>query len=310
MRVFITGGTGLVGGHLVPRLLERGDEVLVLTRQPDDAKQKWSHPCRVVAGDPTQAGAWQRDAAACDAVVNLAGEGIFNRRWSTAFKEVMRASRVDSTKNVVAALAEAPRRGDGSPKTLVSASAIGYYGPHGDEELTESSSPGDDFLAKLSIEWEAAASSAQAQGIRVCVIRTGVVLAREGGALQKMLTPFKMFVGGPVGSGKQYMSWIHIEDLVGIMLLALDQPAVQGPLNATAPRPVTNREFSKALGRVLGRPSFMPAPALGLRAMLGEVANVVTKGQRVLPRAALAAGYRFRFEEVEAALRDVLARPG
>jgi uncharacterized protein len=191
---------------------------------------------------------------------------------------------------------------------LVSASAIGYYGPHGDEELTESSPPGDDYLAKLSIEWEAVAKSAEQHGVRVAIVRIGVVLAKEGGALQKMLTPFKMFVGGPVAGGKQYMSWIHIDDLVGIILLALDTPAVSGPVNGTAPHPVTNREFSKALGRVLGRPSFMPAPGFGLRAMLGEVANVVTKGQRVLPKAALAAGYRFRFEEVEAALRAVLGQ--
>jgi uncharacterized protein (TIGR01777 family) len=305
MRVFVTGGTGLVGGHLIPRLLERGAEVLVLTRRPDEAKQKWSHPCRVVAGDPTKPGAWQDDASAADAVIHLAGEGIFNRRWSAEFKEVMRSSRVDSTKNVVAALAKAPRRADGAPKTLVSASAIGYYGPHGDEELTESSPPGDDYLAKVCVEWEAAARSAQQHGVRVAMVRTGIVLAREGGALQKMLTPFKMFVGGPVAGGRQYMSWIHVDDLVGVYLLALDTPAVSGPVNATAPNPVTNREFSKALGRVLGRPSFMPAPAFGLRVMLGEVANVVTKGQRVLPKAALAAGYRFRFENVEAALRDV-----
>jgi uncharacterized protein (TIGR01777 family) len=308
MRVFVTGGTGLVGGHLIPRLLERGDEVLVLTRRPEDAKQKWSHPCRVVAGDPTKPGAWQDDVAASDAVVNLAGEGIFNRRWNADFKEVMRSSRVDSTNNVVAALAKAPRRADGTPKVLVSASAIGYYGPHGDEEVTESSPPGDDYLATLSVEWEAVARSAEQHGVRVAIVRVGVVLAKEGGALQKMLTPFKMFVGGPVGSGKQFMSWIHVDDLVGVILLALDNAAVSGPVNGTAPNPVTNREFSKALGRVLGRPSFMPAPGFGLRVMLGEVADVVTKGQRVLPRAALDAGYRFQFEDVEAALRAVLGR--
>jgi hypothetical protein len=242
----------------------------------------------------------------CDAVVHLAGEGIFNRRWWTSFKQLLRDSRVLSTQNVVAALAKQPRRSDGSPKVLVNASAIGYYGPHDDEELTEDSEAGHDFLAQVCIEWENAVWTAKSRGVRAAAVRVGVVLARGGGALAKMLTPFKMFVGGPVGSGRQYMSWIHIDDLVGEFLLALDNANVDGPINGTAPNPLTNKEFSRTLGRVLHRPSFMKTPGFMLRVMLGEVANVVTTGQRVLPKKALAAGYQFKFTDVESALRDVL----
>ena len=308
MRVFVTGGTGLIGSVLVRRLQERGDAVVLLTRRPDYAQQTTGGQVAVVGGDPMQAGPWMDAVSDCDAVVHLAGEGIFKRRWWSAFKRLLRDSRVLSTQNIVAALAKQPRRADGSPKVLVSGSAIGYYGPHGAEELTEESAPGSDFLAQLSVEWEKAASAAQQHGVRVVLLRTGVVLAKGGGALAQMLTPFKMFVGGPVGSGRQYMSWIHIDDHVGATLLALDHANLAGPLNCTAPNPVTNKEFSKALGRVLHRPSFMKTPGFILRVMLGEVANVVTKGQRVLPHKALQAGYQFKFTEVEAALREVLQR--
>jgi uncharacterized protein (TIGR01777 family) len=307
MRVFVTGGTGLIGGVVVRRLRERGDAVGVLTRQPEHAQQIWGSEVSVVAGDPTQPGPWMDAAGECDAVVNLAGEGIFNHRWWKAFKQTLRDSRIKSTENVVTALAKQPRRADGSPKVLVNASAIGYYGPHGDEELDESAPAGGDFLAQLCIDWERAALAAEQHGIRVVLLRTGVVLAKEGGALPQMLTPFKMFVGGPVGSGRQVMSWIHIEDLVGEILLALNHTRVAGAMNGTAPHPVTNREFSKALGGVLHRPSFMKMPGFMMRVMLGEVAAVVTTGQRVLPRKALDAGYQFKFADVDAALRAILA---
>jgi uncharacterized protein (TIGR01777 family) len=306
MRVFVTGGTGLIGTHLVQALVERGDHVVVLTRRPPEARKQCGDRCLVVEGDPIQPGPWQEEISRCDAVVHLAGEGIFNRRWNADFKEQMRVSRVQGAANIAAALARSPRRADGAPRTFVSASAIGYYGPRGDEELTESSPPGDDFMAGLCLAWETAANAAQSHGVRVLTMRTGIVLAKERSALQKMMTPFKMFVGGKVGSGRQYMSWIHIDDIVGLYLLALDQANLAGPVNGTAPEPVTNKQFSKILGRVMGRPSFMPAPALGLRIALGEVAQVVTKGQRVVPRVAQAAGYRFKFSELETALRNLL----
>ncbi len=308
MRIFVTGGTGLVGSRLIETLLKRGDAVTMLTRRPEVAKQKWGERCTIVAGDPAQAGPWMDAVKDCDAVVHLAGEGIFNRRWSDDFKKQMRDSRILGTQNVVKALADHPTRGDGTPKTLVNASAIGYYGPHGDDELTEASAPGDDYLAKLCVDWEKAANEAAKSGVRVAIVRIGVVLDPAGGALQKLLPPFKMFVGGPIGSGSHFMSWIHADDLVGLIVFALDHSNVQGPLNATAPHPVTNKQFGHALGKVLGRPSFMPTPAFMLRLMLGEVANVVTKGQNVLPRKALEAGYVFKHADLEGALRQLLAK--
>jgi uncharacterized protein (TIGR01777 family) len=308
MRVFLTGGTGLIGAALVQRLLDRGDAVVALSRRPEHAKQLWGDRVQIIAGDPMHRAPWMDAVAECNAAINLAGENIFNRRWNADFKQLIRDSRAKSTENVVAALAKRPRHADGASKTLINASAIGYYGPRGDEELTEEAAPGDDFMAHACVEWEKAAKTAEQHGIRVVPIRTGIVLAKAGSALQKMLTPFKMFVGGPVASGQQVMSWIHIDDEVGIILLALDNAGIAGPLNSTAPTPVTNREFSKTLGRVLHRPSFMKAPAFGLRVMLGEVANVVTKGQRVVPRAAQQAGYQFKFPDLEPALRDVLSR--
>jgi uncharacterized protein (TIGR01777 family) len=309
MRILIAGGTGLVGSRLVRRLLERGDQLAVLTRRPDVAREKWGDACTVVAGDPVQVGTWMDAVGDCAAVVNLVGEGVFKRRWRSGFKELLRTSRVESTANIVAALARNPRRPDATPRVLVNASAIGYYGPHGDEELDESAPPGDDTLARLCIDWEKASAAAAGHGIRTVIVRVGVVLDRAGGALKQMLLPFKMFMGGKVGSGRQWVSWIHHEDLVGLILLGLDNPRASGPMNGTAPNPVTNKELAKALGRALHRPSFMPTPRLALRVLLGEVAGLVTTGQRVLPRKALEWGYSFKFPEIDAALRDVLACP-
>ncbi len=308
MKVLLTGGTGLIGSRLIQRLLDRGDKVVLLTRRPDATRKKWGEQLEVVEGDPSKPGTWEDRLVECDGVVNLVGEGIFNKRWSAEFKEILRKSRIESTRNVATAMAKNPRRADGSPKVLVSGSAIGYYGPHGEEELDESTPPAQDFMGKLCIDWENAASPAVAAGVRVAFLRTGVVLDAQGGALSQMLPPFKMFVGGPVGSGRQYMSWIHHEDLVGIILFVLDHANASGPFNGTAPHPVTNRDFSTALGKVLSRPSFFPTPGFMLSLMLGEVSNVVTKGQRVAPKQALKHGYRFRFTEVEAALADLLKK--
>ena len=306
MRVFVTGGTGLIGTRLVGQLRARGDDVALLTRRPDAVRAQFSG-CTIVAGDPMQAGAWMDAITDCDAVVNLAGENIFARRWNDAFKALLRDSRVKSTENVVQALGKYPRTPAGQPKVLVNASAIGYYGPTAEEELTEDSPPGNDTLARVCVEWENAARAGEAHGVRVAMVRIGVVLDKHGGALAKMLTPFKLFVGGKVGSGKQYVSWIHRDDMVGLLVFVLDHAGASGPINGTAPNPVTNTELSKAIGRALHRPSFIPTPALGLRAMLGQVAEVVTTGQRVLPKRALAWGYSFKFPGIDAALADILA---
>jgi uncharacterized protein (TIGR01777 family) len=305
MRIFVTGGTGLVGTRLVRRLRERNDEVYLLTRRPDFARQQFSD-CAIVEGDPMQPGPWMDAVRACDAVVNLAGENVFGRRWSADFKTLLHDSRVKSTENVVQALNQNPRTPAGEAKVLVNASAIGYYGPHGDEELAEDSPPGDDALAHVCIAWEKAAREVEKSGVRLAILRIGAVLDKEGGALKHMLTPFKMFVGGPVGSGRQYVSWIHHADLTGLILLPLDNGAVRGPVNGTAPNPVTNKQFSKALGRALHRPSFMRTPRFMLRVMLGEVAGLVTTGQRVLPRKALELRYQFKFPEIDSAMRDVV----
>ncbi len=305
MRVFITGATGLVGTRLVNQLRDRGDDVVALTRRPAVAREKLG--CTVVEGDPMQAGPWMDEVAACDAVINLAGANIFGRRWNDEYKALLRDSRVRSTQHVVQALTKSPRTADGRPQVLVSASAIGYYGPHGDEELTEDAAPGADTLARLCVDWEQAARAAEEHGVRVVRLRIGVVLDRAGGALAQMLTPFKLGLGGPVGSGKQWMSWSHHADLVGLLLFALDDSRAQGPLNGTAPHPVTNKEFTKALGRALHRPTLFPIPAFALRLGLGQVAEVLTTGQRVVPKAATDLGYPFKYREIDAALRDVCA---
>ena len=209
-------------------------------------------------------------------------------------------------KTSFSALARKPRRDDGTPKTLVSGSAIGYYGPHGDEELTEDSPAGSDFLADLCVRWERAAREVEASGVRCVRMRTGIVLDRRGGALQKLLTPFWMGAGGPIAGGRQWMSWIHHEDMTGLLLRALDDAAASGPVNGTAPNPVTNADFSRALGRAMHRPAFMPTPGFALRLMLGEVACVITTGQRVLPKRALALGYAFKYPQIDAALAEII----
>jgi uncharacterized protein (TIGR01777 family) len=247
------------------------------------------------------------DAVAdCDAVIHLAGENVFARRWNAAFKTLLRDSRIVSTRNVVEALKRKPLAGNGQPKVLVNASAIGYYGPLNDEELTEDSPPGKDFLAELCIEWERAALDVLSAGVRCVTVRVGIVLDKVGGALAQMLTPFKLCLGGRVATGRQFMSWIHHEDMVGVFLLPLDNQQATGPLNGTAPEPVTNREFTRALGKALHRPTIFPMPRFMLRLFFGEVADVVASGQRVLPRRTLTLGYSYKFPTIDGALADIL----
>jgi uncharacterized protein (TIGR01777 family) len=307
MRVFVTGGTGLVGRRLIKRLSERGDRTVILTRRAGHARQLFGPDAQLIEGDPMRIGDWMNAVADCDAVVHLAGENVFARRWNTAFKTLLHDSRIRSTQLVVEALRRQPRRDDGQSRVLVNASAIGYYGSHGDEELTEESAPGSDFLAELCVEWEKAARAAESFGVRVAMVRVGVVLDKEGGALAKLLTPFKLGAGGPVGSGRQWMSWIHHADLIGLFLLALDRADASGPINGTAPNPVVNRDFGKVLGRVLHRPSLVWTPGLALRVLVGEAGSLVVTGQRVLPRRALELGYSFQYPTLDAALTEILA---
>ncbi len=317
MRVFITGGSGLIGRHLVERLIERGDQPVILSRRSDAIRRDPAMRGRtVVQGDPAVPGRWEVELDGCDAVVNLAGENVFGKRWNAQVKRSIRDSRVLGTETVVASIARARTR----PKVLVQTSAIGWYGPRNDEALTEESPAGADYMARVCREWEEAAHPAEALGVRVAKVRVGIVLAKGAGALGVMTPIFRWLPLGaaPVGnggssllapaSGAQYMSWIHIDDIVGIYLLALDNAQAQGPINGTAPNPVRNAEFSKTLAKVLRRPFVPVGPPDGLlEVVLGEVAQVITRGQRVLPARAQALGYSFRYPELAGALRAVFA---
>jgi len=297
MRIFLTGATGLIGRALTASLAGDGHEVVALSR--GDSPAGFPAGVRTVRGDPASAGAWQEELSRCDACVNLAGEPVAGGRWTEERRKRIRDSRVLATRNVASVLAA------GGPAVLVNGSAIGYYGPCGDEVIDESAPPGNDFLGHVALEWEEATRAA-ARRARVVLVRTGIVLSPDGGALPKLVLPFKMLAGGPIGDGSFWQSWIHVADQVGILRLALEHPLAQGPMNATAPDPVRNRDLARALGRVLRRPSLLVAPAFAVRAVLGEMAEVVLASQRVVPRKALALGYRFRWPSLEPALRDLL----
>jgi uncharacterized protein (TIGR01777 family) len=299
MRVFVTGATGLVGGAVWRARVARGDEVVALSRSSSGAAARLPPGVRLVVGDPAAPGGWQEDLARSDACVHLAGEPIAAGRWTAERKRRIRASRVDATRNVAATVRA------GGPGVLVSGSAVGVYGSRGDEVLDERSDPGEGFLAEVCRAWEEAAAPAAGRA-RVVLLRTGIVLAREGGALPRMVLPFKAFAGGPLGDGAFWQPWIHLADEVGLVLFALGDARVAGPLVAAAPEPVRNRDLARAVGAALGRPSALPAPAFAIRLALGEVAADVLSSQRALPRKALALGYRFRHPEVGAALRDLL----
>ena len=290
MKVLLTGATGFFGSHLARRLREDGHEPLVVSRRPG-AAYDWS-PERLQLG--------VRDA---DAIVHLAGENLFAKRWTAERKKLLRTSRIETTR-ALARLAAARR-----PTAFLSASAVGWYGASDDRELDERSPRGSGFLAELCSEWEEAAEEAIEAGVRTAVVRIGVVLGRGGGALSKMMPPFRLGLGGPLGSGRQWVSWIHIDDLCSLFLWLLGHDKCSGVFNATAPQPVTMKDFSSTLGRVLHRPAFLPAPAPILRIALSEVADVLLTGQRVLPRRAQEAGFRFAYPSIEQALRELLGKP-
>ncbi|NIQ37553.1 MAG: TIGR01777 family protein [Proteobacteria bacterium] len=298
MKILITGGTGFVGSKLSPLMVEKGHQVSILTRKTSN--QRDSRPeVQYVEGDPTLPGPWQKTVADHDVLVNLAGASIFGR-WTPELKRLIQESRILTTRYLVEAI---PPNSD---KVLFSTSAVGYYGFHEDQELDESSPPGDDFLAMVGRDWESEAMRAQAKGVRVIITRFGIVLGPGGGALQQMITPFRWFVGGPLGSGHQWLSWIHIDDLVEALIYLLGSTDSAGPFNLTSPHPVQNRDFAKTLGKVLGRPSWMPAPALMIRLALGEFGSVILKGQRVIPKRLLEKGFSFRYPQLEGALRNLL----
>ncbi len=306
MHIFVTGGTGLLGQRLVPALLKRGDTVTVLSRRPQARPVVVLDQLRTIQGDPTEAGPWQEELVHADAVVHLAGENINTRRWNAEFKERIRASRVNSTALIAETLAKLPPLPDGTQRVFVSGSAVGIYGANtGEQLLTEDSPPGTDFLAQVGVAWEAAAEPARQAGLRVVHPRTGIVLDPSGGALPKLALPFQLFVGGKIGSGKQYMNWIHYEDMTGLLLHALDTPGLHGPMNAVAPQAVPNKDFSRMLARVLSRPCLFPVPVFMLRLLLGEVTEVLAGGTKAQPFAAVQSGYVFQYPELEPALRQL-----
>jgi uncharacterized protein (TIGR01777 family) len=310
----------LIGRKLARRLLDDGHTPVILSRRSDEMRRNPEmRVYQFVQGDPTVAGPWRHEVDGCDVVVNLAGHNLFSERWSAAVKNTIRDSRVHATQHVVAAIGEARKR----PQALIQASAVGYYGSHGDEELTESSPSGSDFLGVVCREWEEASDPVEDLGVRRAIMRTGIVLAAGEGALGAMALPFKLGPGMPIGSdgkfglatGEQWMSWIHLDDIVGLFLLAIDNAEASGPINGTAPNPVRNAEFARALSNVLWKPTapwrvFMPAglmPDPVLKLLLGEVADVITSGQKVLPARAQALGYQYKYPELVEALRAAFA---
>jgi uncharacterized protein (TIGR01777 family) len=297
MKITVSGASGLIGGKLVARLRERGDEVTALSRSAGTDSTTWQW-------DPLAGPAPVGALAGQDAVVHLAGEPI-GQRLSDEVKDRVRRSRVLGTRNLVEGLRATPE--EQRPGVLVSSSGVAYYGPHGDEEVTEATPAGDTFLAKVSTEWEEEAAKAAELGVRVVRIRTGVVLDASGGTLKSLLATYRIGMGGPIAGGAFFVPWIHIDDIVSLYAKAIDDASWSGAYNATAPEPVTQREFSKALGRAVHRPAFVPTPGFALRMVLGEMADMVTTGQRAVPRRALAGGYVFTHPDLDAALTAALS---
>jgi uncharacterized protein len=302
MKVLVTGASGTIGAAACEALLARGDEVVGLSRDPERARR--GNP-RIAwhAWDPALERPSEEAFDGVDGVVNLVGEPI-NQRWTDEAKRQIRESRITATRNLVAAMLAAAR----TPDVLVSQSAVGYYGDRGDQVIDESTPAGTSFDARVCVDWETAAEEAAAGGVRVAILRTGLLLTKDAGLLDELLLPFRLGLGGPVAGGRNYMPWVSLADEVGLILWALDTDSASGPYNATAPNPVTNREFAKALGRALHRPAVIPVPKLAVKLRLGrELGEIATGGQRALPRRARDEGYTFRFPDLDAALTDALA---
>jgi uncharacterized protein (TIGR01777 family) len=302
MRIIIPGGSGLIGRALTADLTAVGYEVVILSRSPEKVKGL-PGGARAEGWDGQSAAGWGHLADGAGAIVNLAGESLAAGRWTSERKRRILESRVKPGQAVVEAVEAAQNK----PGVVIQSSAVGFYGPRGDEEIAETAAPGTDFLANLCREWEASTAPIGGMGVRLVVIRTGLVLSLEGGALPRILLPFKLFVGGPVGSGRQWWPWIHIADVVPAILFLIETETAPGPYNLTAPNPLTNTQFSRVVGRVLGRPALMPVPAFALQLLFGEMSTVLLDGQRVMPYALREAGFTFRFPDAESALQDLLA---
>jgi len=299
MNIFMTGGTGFVGTFLAKKFTSEGHTVTILTHTPQEATQKITG-LSYLEGNPTIKGKWQNAVKHHDVIINLAGASIFSR-WTPAQKEILRSSRIETTRNVVEALPE-----DASKITFFSTSAVGYYGFHQDEELTENMSAGNDFLARLAYDWEQEAVRAKEKGARIIITRFGIVLGKNGGALGQMIPLFKFFLGGPLGSGRQWFSWVHMQDLAEAYGFLLQHPEISDAVNLCSPQPVRNADLGKAIGKVLYRPSFMPAPGFVIKLILGEFGSVLLEGQRVIPCRLLDAGFKFKYVDIEEALQNII----
>jgi uncharacterized protein (TIGR01777 family) len=299
MKIFMTGGTGFVGTYLAKRLILEGHAVTILTQALSGRELKMTG-LSYLMGNPTMKGKWQEAIRDHDVIINLAGASIFSR-WTPEQKKLLLSSRIETTRNLVEALPDGAKH-----ITFFSTSAVGYYGFHEDEELIESSPPGDDFLAKLAYAWEQAALRAQDKGARVIITRFGIVLGKNGGALGQMIPLFKYFLGGPLGSGRQWFSWVHMYDLAEAFLFLLSHGDISGAINLCSPNPVRNKDLGKAIGNVLHRPSFLPAPGFMIELILGEFGSVLLKGQRVIPSRLLEAGFKFHYSDIEVALKNII----
>lgn len=303
MRVLITGGTGFIGRHLASSLISDDHEVIILSRDPTRAKPVAG--AKAVAWDGKSADGWGELADGAGAIVNLAGESIGGGRWTDSRRKAIVESRVNAGRAVMQAIDAAKVK----PGVLIQSSAVGYYGPRGDELVTEKASPGTDFLSRVVWDWESSTAGAQRMGVRRVVLRTGLVFGLDGGSLPLMLLPFRFYVaGGPLGSGKQYVPWIHLADEIGAIRFLMANEQASGAFNLSSPNPVTYKEFASTVGEVMGRPSFMPAPSFAIKAVLGDMSTLVLTGQRQIPERLLEMGYVFQFPELEPALRDILKK--
>jgi uncharacterized protein (TIGR01777 family) len=304
MNIVVAGGTGFIGGALCRSLIGEGHRVSILTRRPEQVSHQGDLPINWVLWNGRETGPWEQVVEGADAVINLAGAPIADARWTDARKQLITDSRVLTTRLLVTAMSQRSSK----PATFISASGIGYYGVTDDRRLDEGAARGQGFLADLCLAWETEAIRAAEFGARVVILRTGMVLEQDGGALPKMLLPFRLFAGGPIMPGSQWVSWIHRRDHIGMIQWALTTPTVSGPINVVAPEPVTMNTFCEVLGRVLHRPSWLPVPEFALNILLGELGTLMTTGQRVIPAKAIAGGYTFQYPTLEPALRAIMAR--
>jgi NAD dependent epimerase/dehydratase family enzyme len=325
-RVVVTGATGMIGRTLCKELIARGYQVVAFSRDPQKARRSVPGAAEYVAWTPSESGPWASAIDGAHAVIHLAGASLFGKRWSESYKREIIASREVGTRGIVNAMAQAQVK----PQTFISASAVGYYGPHGDEKLDETAPTGNDFLAHVCQVWEREGKRAEDLGIRTVIFRSGVVLGgdeklsipidfrgaslerpgvilkTEEGAFPLLVMPFYFFAGGPILPGTQWFAWIHVDDTIGLLMMALEDERVRGPLNGTAPEPQTNREFVKTIGRVMGRPAWMPVPGFAMKLMLGEMADMITTGQRVIPQKAQELGYQFKYPHSQQAIRAIM----